>query len=318
MIQKTIKLGDNEHRQFNCYISQFDGTTELANYVKEATPNKIFNGRRQSSLVNGKEEGFHDFYSFPSAVEALEYGTDMYLAEFTKKYKTSKEYIENQLSRKPQGFRKDVVGFLPIVPNVLVGNPINMINSDVKPHKIPTAKIFIDRSATCGFSCEEIVGFESIVFALIQIMENQGIRCEIYATDTSFERCGYEEARALILKIKEYMQPLNLYKIQFPIVAPDFFRRISFRLLETDDRIENYEWIDGYGTSVKNCSMEDFHISAGKIGEGYKKMFDLKDTDVYVPGIDYFGRGVDINDRIKQIIGYTNFSKYFNLKELSL
>jgi hypothetical protein len=64
--------------------------------------------------------------------------------------------------------------------------------------------------------------------------------------------------------------------------------------------------------------MEDFHISAGRIGEGYKKMFDLKDTDVYVPGIDYFGRGVDINNRIKQIIGNTNFSKYFNLKELSL
>lgn len=268
------------------------------------------------TLAHGR---FNDFVNFPCAVEALEYGTDRYLVEFTKRYKTSKEYLENQLSKKPNGFKKDVVGFLPIVPNVLIGNPVNMISNDIKPHKIPTARIFIDRSATCGYSCTQIICFESIIFALVQIMESRGIRCEIHAVDTSFERSGKEEARALILKIKDYMQPLNLYKIQFPIVAPDFFRRISFRLLETDDRIRNYEWCDGYGTTMKNCDLDDFHIKKDKIGEGYKKIFDLKDTDIYVPGIDYFTENKldKMEECIKEIIGTTNFARYFDLKEFN-
>ena len=317
MIKETKEVGTHEY--LKCYISKFESITDLIKFLSKAETNGMFMYReRNRGLASQRRaddgDDFYDFNSFGEAMRAFEYGTDRYYQGFTQQYNVTKKYIESQLSKKPQGFKKDVIGFLPIVPNVLVGNPVNMINSDIKPHKIPTARILIDRAAAARNSRESITNFSSIIFALVQIMENQGIRCEVWVTDTG---CECRECRATILKLKDYMQPLNLYKIQFPIISPDFLRRVVFRLIETDSDITDNDWTDGYGKPMQYGDHDGFEIDQGVIGNGYKKMFDLKDTDVYIPGIDYFNRNGNLDDRIKEIISKTNFARYFDLKEFN-
>ena len=38
-------------------------------------------------------------------------------------------------------YKNDIIGFIPIVPNAIIGNPINMINQKRKEKNIPTATI---------------------------------------------------------------------------------------------------------------------------------------------------------------------------------
>lgn len=315
MTEDRIKIGKND-----CSIKNFDNIVDFKNYLKDAKENSIFRGREVSSQEKGTEDGFRDYETFEDALEAFEYGTDKYYEEFKKKYKMAKDYIERHLARKTAGFKKNVVGFLPIVPNVLIGNPINMIDNNIKPKKIPTAKVVIDRSALCYVTCKQIIDFQTIIFSLIQVLEEKGVRCEINIVDTSSERDGDRyEVTAYSLKIKEYLQPLNLFKIQFPIISPDMFRRIYFRVKETDNNIKISDWHYGYGTKLKGRSEGDyFTLNKGEASEGYQKLLGINKTDIYIPTINDFNYQLEdysFDERFKEIIQKTNFNKYFAIGE---
>lgn len=66
----------------------FDGTNELAKYIKTAPISKVWNGCSLHS-EGEKDYGFNDFDSLESATEALEYGTDIYYKDFKKNIKKS-------------------------------------------------------------------------------------------------------------------------------------------------------------------------------------------------------------------------------------
>lgn len=316
MTEDKIKIGKND-----CSIKNFDNIVDFKNYLKDAKENSIFRGKRVASQESGTDGGFRDYESFVDALKAFEYGTDKYYEEFKKKYKIAKDYIERHLARKTAGFKKNVVGFLPIVPNVLIGNPINMIDNNIKPKKIPTAKVVIDRSALCSVTCGQIIDFQTIIFSLIQVLEEKGVRCEINIVDTSSERDGdRHEITAYSLKIKEYLQPLNLFKIQFPIISPDMLRRIYFRVKETDNNIKLSDWHFGYGSTLRNrCDGDYFKIEKGEVSEGYQKLLGINKTDIYIPSIDNFiyqQGDYSFDERFKEIIQKTNFNKYFAIGEM--
>lgn len=240
---KTVRVCND----LRCYVTEFDNIVEMVRYVKDVEINDVFKNDELSSERHGTESGWLDFKTFGEALNVLEYGTDKYLTTFTTHFKLAKQYLDEHITKKVSGFKTDVAGFVPIVPNVLSGNPINMIASDVKPKKIPTARIYIDRATSCGYKAKDIITFESLVFALIQVLEDSGVRCEIHVVDTAYEN---KESIVTSLKIKDYSQPLNLYKIQFPIVSPDYFRRIGFRMIESEPEISDHHWTYGYGSPL--------------------------------------------------------------------
>lgn len=300
----TISNGKGE---FMVSRQNFKGTNELAKYVRTAKINKIFKNESLSSKKR-KESGFNDFNNFEEATIALEYGTDIYYEDFKKNIKKVQDFINKKEKNKTANYKNDKVGFLPIVPKVLQGNPINMINQDVKPKPYPTARIILEKANSACIDAKDMNEFYAIIFVLIQLLENRGIRCEIWVASSFYER---PEIVVTKVKLKNYTQPLNIYKIQFPIIASDFFRRICFRMLESNPDIEDGCWYLGYGSPL--TTKFDFDHDQKELYE----IIGIEENDIYIPSCQYFKykKGNDLDQTIKRIINETGLKNYIKLTE---
>lgn len=285
----------------------FYSTTELAKYVKAQPINKIFKEEKLSSDQE-KSGGFNDFDSLEDAIEALEYGTSMYEKDFNKNLKKVQDFLKKKEKNKNANYKNDKVGFLPIVPNVLHGNPINMINQDIKPKPFPTAKIILDKGNSCRITTNDMNEFYSIIFALIQLLENKGIRCEIWVLDGSMSG---DEIIVSKLKIKSYTQPLNIYKIQFPIIASDYLRRIGFRIIETNPDIKCSGWTSGYGAPL------GVRVDYKEKPKETTQIIGFDENDIFIPSCQEFGfdAGDDIEETIEEIIDKTNLKNYIKINK---
>lgn len=282
----------------------FEGTNELAKYLKEAPTNKIWQYETCESDEK-KEPGFNDFNNLEDAIEALEYGTEIYYDDFKKNIKKVQDFISKKEKNKNASYKNDRVGFLPIVPKVLQGNPINMINQDVKPKPYPTATIILEKANSWHITPNDMNEFYSIIFVLIQILENRGIRCELWITANSYHN---GEIINLKVKLKNYMQPLNIYKIQFPIIASDFHRRIFFRIKETNPDIQT-DWTGSYGCPL----LREFELDRWE--KEIKNVIGINDNDIYIPSCQEFGykAGNNLDETIEKIINRTNLKNYIKL-----
>ena len=285
----------------------FNETNELAKYIKKAQTSMTWDHHSQES-DKLKSGDYNDFESLEEATHALEYGTDMYFENFKKDIKKARDFISKNEKNKNAKYKNDRVGFLPIVPKVIQGNPINMINQDVKPKPYPTARIILEKSNSWHITPDDMSGFYSIIFVLIQLLEERNIRCEIWITDNSIED---NEIITTKVKLKSYTQPLNIYKIQFPIIASDYHRRIVFRIKETDGYLQNTNWPYTYGTPLLvEYEYEDFKDTIDKI-------IGIEENDIYIPSCQNFGykAGADIDETLKKIINGTNIKNYIKLNE---
>lgn len=294
----------------------FEDINDLAQYVKKAPTSDLFKGEEPCSSHRESsrgDRGFHDFKNFDEAINALEFGTDIYFEDFKKNIRKVKDFLAKKEINKKVGYKNDVVGFMPIVPNVVIGSPINMINQEIKPKKTPTAKIVLEKGNSASIKASDMSYFYSIVFVLIQLLEQKGIRCEIWVTETS--RASHE-ITCWKTKIKNFNQPINFFKIQFPIIASDFFRRILFRVTETAPLRADWTW--GYGHPLL-CDDDEFKINKakGEVGEDLCEVIGLEDGDVFIPSCQWFNieEGSDIDTAIEKIIRCTALHKYIDLKE---
>ena len=281
-------------------VLAFDNTSELAKYLKTVPTNNIWKNKNLDSDQE-KSSGFNDFNSLKEAVQALEYGTDMYYKDFKKNKKKVQDFIRKREQNKNASYKNDRVGFIPIVPKVIQGHPVNMVNQDIRPKPYPTARILIDKSNSAGINSKNMCEFYSIIFVLIQLLENKGIRCEIWTVEAG--ECG-DEITIHKLKLKNYTQPLNTFKIQFPIIASDYLRRIVFRLMETNPDIKN-DWAWGYGHPLHTTYDEEICQKIIKVEEG----------DIYIPSCQHFKYKIDkdLDGTIEEIINGTNLKNYIKL-----
>lgn len=197
MKHEFFKMQTPNYENISVSRQTFDEVNELVKYVRKTPPNKIFKGGRLSSEKK-KENGFNDFDSFPDAVRALEYGTDMYFEKFKDKTKKVEDFISKREKNKISNYKNDITGFVPIVPNAIIGNPINMINTNIKPKPFPTARIILEKANSAGINSDDICSFYSIVFVLIQLLEKKGIRCEIWLIDDFYEHSGRQSGSCYV------------------------------------------------------------------------------------------------------------------------
>lgn len=313
---QKLRLENEEWNKDWYIISEhvFDDITDLVQYLKAPIQtSKIFK-ENESSLREGTDDGWHDFRTYQEALEGLELGTDKYFNEFKQNIKKVKDYLASQEIQKVAGYKNDIVGFSPIVPNAIIGNPINMINSNIKAKPSPVAKIIIEKANNAGVNSEDMISFYAIIMALVDTLEQKGIRCEVWTSAVFKED---EEVYLYKLKLKNFNQPMNTYKIQFPIISTDMFRRIGFRLLETNPDLRDSGWTWGHGQTLIGKRTGYGLKDNGTIENKAKDLLQLNDTDIFIPNCDYFehSKSDEIGEAIRRIIKGTNFNKYINLKE---
>lgn len=166
--------------------------------------------------------------------------------KFTGFYDLHGKEVEKLLKTK-----NDVVGFMPIIPNVLMGIPQCMINTTYKKVKSKIIHIVYNISVSAGVSSDELeeAGFE-FMKAVIDL-EKQGYRLKLTAMQDFSQG---NDTDLMIVDVKSEYKKLDLYSSMFTLIHPAVFRAIGFVWKERSPIAEDMGI--GYGKPFQNIHGE--------------------------------------------------------------
>lgn len=219
---------------------EFNSVNEFVDYCEVTEPHD--SNRKNASHTS--DSSFAGTQSWEDAIQLIKYG-DERLHNKIKSQKYDVE-IEDMVNQVKKSYVNDVVGFMPHVPNAVIGIPQNMIRQTRTfiPNKI--VNIFISVGASASVRSEDIQKNASMCAAAINILEGQGYRCNVYVGEISGD--GGKRI-AWTLKIKTDKQPLNLAMMAFPLSSTSMLRRFGFKISE----VAPFDFThSGYGSVVDN------------------------------------------------------------------
>lgn len=158
-------------------------------------------------------------------------------SEFTDFYRTQKGYTEKMFRTK-----NDVVGFAPIVPNVLKGIPQAMINVDKK--RVKSKVIHIVYNITCPARCggERIMQAGFKFMSAVVDLEKQGYRIRLTAMQEHSDR--EEGTDIMLIKVKSENKLLDIFSTMFTLTHTAVFRLLGFTWYEKSPIARS---MSGYG-----------------------------------------------------------------------
>lgn len=219
----------------NTNVSYYDTIDELTNHLEET----------QSLRYNSAEEGDYNFTgtkSFKEAINLCKYGDEelrTYIYEQNLKFDNV-----DTCNKVKRSTVNDVVGFMPNVPNYVMGVPVNMIRDNRTMINSKILNVFINVSAPWYVDKDDIKNTAAKYVCAINKLEEEGYRCNIYAG--SVGRNGGSKKNMLVVKIKSDKEPMNLAKMAFPLCHPSMLRRLKFKWME----IIPIDFGGGYGQTV--------------------------------------------------------------------
>lgn len=215
------------------YIDYFTSIDELVKYL-ETHPSKRYNSSSEGDY------GFTGTKSLKEALDLCKYGDEelrKQIYEETLKFNSieSIDKIKHMLIN-------DVVGFMPNVPNYVMGIPMNMIRDNRTMVKSKIINIAINISASWNINQKELRNNAAKYLAAINRLEQEGYRCNVYSISASH----YGANNLLVTRIKTDREPMNIAKMAFPLCHPSMLRRLKFKWMETLD----YDFGQGYGSPI--------------------------------------------------------------------
>lgn len=219
-------------------VVEYSGLTE---YFKVLEQPRI-SGRRDSS--DDSDSYWSGSRSFDEAKDLMMGGDENSHNTIMKiKSETDKYYIQDA-KNKIRTFN-DVVGYTPNVPNAIMGLPQSMLNAKREPKKHRVVDIFVNRSRSARTGTDQIEYEGALILSFLDALERDGYRVNLYVGKVNW-LSSKDRVNGHIVPIKRATEPLNIKKTAFYLIHPSYLRRVSFRIDEVEDQIEDVT-NDGYG-----------------------------------------------------------------------
>lgn len=226
-------------------IERFNSIKELLSTLDSRENNEYMEGEHESEKASARFTGTK---SYEEAVTLLRTG---YLDPLKKIKMTcqrvSKDYSNATADVDRRQVKNMPIGYVPNVPNTLLGRPDSMINTTNKPIKKKCINIIYANSASARYDTDDFIVAGTRLVSAINIIERAGTQVKL---DVAFVTAKETEQRICgVLKIKGYGERFNLQKVTFPLTHPSMMRRIGFKFLETVPGMEE-DFSGGYGSSI--------------------------------------------------------------------
>lgn len=221
-------------------IVEIETTMELENFLSAP----ILNGRDNASETGSKS--FTGTASFEQADNLRRKGDKKSLAMLNEYKIKFDKYIQYNNGYKIKQ-RNDIHGFVPIVPNAIIGLPLSMINQSREAKKVKGIDIFFNVSIRCSTGTKDIARKGAIMLSLIDALERKGFRVNLKVGSVSMKG---DTVHGVITTMKRYDEPLNIRKLAYYLVNPSCLRRTFFKLKESISELTDVT-NDGYGTNNK-------------------------------------------------------------------
>lgn len=205
---------------------KFESVTELSEFIKNTPQTK--EGEKYNLAV-GAGEYFYGTKNFEEAESLLLYGD----SENAEKVQKNIEQITAGLNGKNKSFKgaktltyslkSSAVGFYPVVPKLLAGEPENMLNlHKVQKQTTKVLNVFVYIATDCSVGAEELNLCLCRILCAIFGIETDGFRINIFANMSCLNGKG---VFGYCVKIKDSGQKTDLLKIAYSLCNPSSSRR---------------------------------------------------------------------------------------------
>lgn len=229
-------------------MEQFDNCREVLDVCLDRPKNAQFN-KSHFDPTYRCDEYFEGIKKMSDAYDMMRNG-------WVDEVESLKENIKNVemrcVSEKNSGLKDDVVGFVPIVPNAIMGLPNSMLNTRTKPKKNKVINIVYGLSFSCSVDKDALLRAGLKVMSAVMRLEAQGFRvrltaCQNYNSDSN------RFMHLMSVRCKSEDQPLDAQRVMFPMFHPAMFRSIGFGWYET---LPEATYISGYGRPMYHYMKE--------------------------------------------------------------
>lgn len=237
--------------KYNVVFERFPTIDKLIQANKNRKPNKVFSPYSLKSNDTSDEcQSFSETASYQEAEDLLVHSWDKPLDRLKG---GEKAFVKSNTVAQKRKSATGVVGYMPNVPNAVMGLPNSMINTESIKRKVKAVTIVYSPCVSYQWSSNEIIDSGIAVMNIINLLERNGIRVqltiEFMASHTGISNPKNQLSVAW-LNVKGWRDPLDLKKIAFPVVHSSMLRRIGFRWLETNPNITNQSYTRGYGMPI--------------------------------------------------------------------
>ena len=228
----------------------FDDVSEIVNTNKQRP-----HLRNNNHLLNENIDNFSFFgvHTYDEAEDMALNGWEEIVenANF-KQFYNNFAGEENKLTK----IKNDVVGYAPIIPNVLKGIPNCMLNTEKRKVKSKVINVVYNISVVASISQEKIMQAGLKLMSAILDLEKQGFRIRLTAMQEFSKRKGggidetsSNRTDVLLLHLKNEYKKIDLYSIMFPLIHPAMFRVHGFNWHERSPYCRDLGC--GYGTDFQ-------------------------------------------------------------------
>lgn len=218
VVQKKL-----ENESAKLYYEQFENYQEFLKTVESRDRDNSHGEHRLTDNIRRKS--WSGVESYEEARNLLINGWDAKVDFLKKQFENASKELDEK--RVVKTF-SDMVGFMPIVPNVIIGLPNCMLNNRTETKKSKVIKFLIDTTASCSEDSDDMIKYYSQVLARIALLEKRGYRCriEIYQQYSEENNSGTKAGFSVLIKSEN--QPFDIKRMAFPMSHTAMFRVFGF------------------------------------------------------------------------------------------
>lgn len=246
-------------------ITQKEHFTSINQFLATINSRKNNNAMGGCHSSEDSDSTFRGTKSYAEATELITKGWEEVLPRIREQFEVSIKANQNGTIDRRRTYNH-VVGYVPNVPNAILGLPQSMINQKREAQKVKVVSIVYAPDANCGTSTDTFIKAGIVVLNIINRLELNGLRVRLMITPMdSFKNGTFVSCT---VDVKDFREQLDLKKLAFPIANPSMLRRFGFKWLETYPELTEDGFSCGYGRTISNESGHKADlVKAGIINE---------------------------------------------------
>lgn len=218
VVQKQL-----ENERAKLYYEQFDSYQEFLKVVEQRDKDNAHGSH--TLKYNGNRGSWCGVKDYDEARKLLTEGWDAKVEYLKEQFdKASKELDDKRVVKQ----FNDVVGFMPIVPNAIIGLPNCMINMRTERKKSKVIKFLIDNVASASEGSDDLIKYYSKVLARIGVLEKHGYRCRIEILQSYTDESNSRTKVAFSILVKSENQLFDIKRMAYPIAHTSMLRVFGF------------------------------------------------------------------------------------------
>lgn len=211
----------------NDFLEKFESVSDFRRAINTREVHEFYKDILSSENAT---KTFTGTESYEEAENLLSYGDKSVAAKLVEcNGKRMNETKKNTIYNSP-------VGFVPNVPNYLIGRPDNMFAVKTQTYKsCKVLNVCVNSAVSCEVTIKDIIAFNQKLLNVVYTLEKRGYRLNLYVGVVA-EFSKSENIGACFIKVKDSGKLLNVTNVAYPLCNASFLRRHFFKWVETNGK----------------------------------------------------------------------------------